>query len=370
MNELVCLDLPLGGAFVDRLRRAWDDGDAVFPLDQRLPAPARALLMEAVAPTMVHDGTDDVRVGGTPVEPGDAVVVATSGSSGSPKGVVLTHDAVSASARAVHTRLNVTSADTWLACLPPAHIGGLSVVLRSIVTGTPCISVDGFSPESYDSAAAHGATLVSLVATALQRVDPGRYRTIVLGGARPPADRPPNCVATYGMTESGSGIVYDGIPLDGVELEVRDGIIHVRGPMLMRGYRNAPSTIDADGWLRTGDIGSIGADGRVSVEGREGDLIITGGENVWPEPVEAVVAALPGVSDCCVVGIPDAEWGHAVHVFVVATDAPSLGSVRDAVKAQLPAHCAPKAIHVVAEIPRTALGKPVRAALVSSVTSK
>ncbi|NBU36794.1 MAG: AMP-dependent synthetase [Actinobacteria bacterium] len=360
MNELVCLDLPLGGAFVDRLRRAWDDGDAVFPLDQRLPAPARALLTEAVAPTMVHDGTDDVRVGGTPVEPGDAVVVATSGSSGSPKGVVLTHDAVSASARAVHTRLNVTSADTWLACLPPAHIGGLSVVMRSIVTGTPCISVDGFSPESYDSAAAHGATLVSLVATALQRVDPGRYRTIVLGGARPPADRPPNCVATYGMTETGSGIVYDGIPLDGVELEVRDGIIHVRGPMLMRGYRNAPSTIDADGWLRTGDIGSIGADGRVSVEGREGDLIITGGENVWPEAVEASLMSHAAITDCCVVGRPDPEWGQSVHAFIVSTEDMSLAEVREHCKLTLPSHAAPKHVHRVDAIPRTALGKPRR----------
>jgi o-succinylbenzoate---CoA ligase len=360
VNELVCLDLPLGDAFVDRLRRAWDDGDAVFPLDQRLPAPAREILLRSVAPTVVHDGTGDVRIEGTPVEPGDAVVVATSGSSGNPKGVVLTHDAVSASARAVHTRLNVTATDTWLACLPPAHIGGLSVVLRSIVTGVPCMTADGFSVQSYDSAAAEGATLVSLVATALRRVDASLYRTIVLGGARPPADRPSNSVATYGMTETGSGIVYDGVPLDGVELSVRDGIIHVRGPMLMRGYRNAASTIDPDGWFRTGDIGSIGADGRLSVEGREGDLIITGGENVWPEAVESALMTHVDVTDCCVVGIDDPEWGRAVHAFIVSSRDIPLEEVREHCKMTLPAHAAPKHVHRIDAIPRTALGKPRR----------
>ena len=308
--------------------------------------------------------------GGDPVEQGDAVVVTTSGSTGNPKAVILTHGAVAASTAAVHSRLEVGSSDAWFACLPPSHVGGLSVVMRSVVGGVRLLTAPAFTPEGYVDAAGAGATLVSLVPTALQRVDAGLFRMIVLGGSRPPTDRPANTVTTYGMTETGSGVVYDGIPLEGVEVDIREGVIHLRGPMLMRGYRNGEGAIDADGWFRTGDMGHFLPDGRLHVEGREGDLIITGGENVWPEPVEAVVATLPGVSDCCVVGIPDAEWGHAVHVFVVATDAPSLGSVRDAVKAQLPAHCAPKAIHVVAGIPRTALGKPMRAALVSSVTSK
>ena len=367
MNELVCLDMPLGDAFVDRVRRAWDEGDAVFPLDRRLPGPARSKLIESVAPTIVDDGSGDVRLAGKAVESGDAVVVATSGSSGEPKAVVLTHAAVEASATAVHARLGVTGNDAWLACLPPAHVGGLSVVLRSIVTGTRLTTTDGFTVDSYEQAAREGCTLVSLVATALQRVDASLYRTIVLGGSRPPADRPANCVTTYGMTETGSGVVYDGLPLDGVDLDVRDGIIHVRGPMLMRGYRNAPSPIDADGWLRTGDIGSIGADGRLSVEGREGDLIITGGENVWPEAVEAALMTHPSITDCCVVGRPDLEWGRAVHAFIVSTEELSLREVREHCKITLPAHAAPKHVHRINEVPRTALGKPRRGEFTSPV---
>jgi len=367
VNELVCLDMPLGDAFVDRVRRAWDEGDAVFPLDRRLPAAARSRLIESVLPTIIDDGSGDARLEGMPVGSGDAVVVATSGSSGEPKTVVLTHAAVAASANAVHARLGVSGSDAWLACLPPAHIGGLSVVLRSIVTGTRLVTTDGFTVDAYERAAREGCTLVSLVTTALQRVDASLYRTIVLGGSRPPADRPENCVTTYGMTETGSGVVYDGFPLDGVELDVRDGIIHVRGPMLMRGYRNAPSPIDADGWLRTGDIGSIGSDGRLSVEGREGDLIITGGENVWPEAVEAALMTHSSITDCCVVGMPDPEWGQAVHAFIVSTEELSIPEVREHCKMTLPAHAAPKHVHRINEVPRTALGKPRRGELANPV---
>ena len=371
VNELVCLDMPCGPGMVERIKRAWDEGDAVFPLDQRLPAPARDAVLAVVRPTMVNDGSSDVRVEGDPVEPGDAVVVATSGTTGAPKGVVLTHGAVGASARATSSRLGITASDTWLACLPPAHVGGLSVILRSIVTGTPVIAVDGFSNDNYVSAARQGATLVSLVATALRRVDASLYRTIVLGGARPPGDRPANVVTTYGMTETGSGVVYDGRPLDGVEVRIVDGVVHLRCPMLLRSYRGGPSPLSADGWFRTGDIGTF-EDGVLTVDGREGDLIITGGENVWPEQVEEVLRTHPGLADVCVAGVDDPEWGRAVHAWVVPKndDSPSLDELRDHVKSTLPSHCAPREVHVVDSIPRTNLGKPRRAALVDSLSDR
>lgn len=367
MNELVCLDLPLGDSFVSELRRAWDSGDAVFPLDQRLPRAAQQDLVRTVAPTKIVDADGESTLEGRPVETGDALVVATSGSTGRPKAAVLTHDAVRASAVAVHARLGVGADDAWFACLPPAHVGGLSVVTRSIVTGTRLLTAESFSPEAYESAARDGATLVSLVPTALLRVDPALYRFVVLGGSRPPSPRPANCVATYGMTETGSGVVYDGTPLDGVEARIVDGIIHLRAPMLMRCYRDGSSPIDPEGWLRTGDMGSLNDDGTLRVDGREGDLIITGGENVWPEPVEAAINTHPAVVECCVVGVDDPEWGQAVHAFVVARGDVTLGAIREHVKLTLPAHCAPKHLHVVAAIPRTALGKPVRADLAASL---
>lgn len=369
VNELVCLDIPGGDAFVDRLKRAWDQGDAVFPLDQRLAAPARAAVLASVRPTIIATSNDDTRVDGDRVEPGDAVVVATSGTTGTPRAAILTHDAVRASALATSQRLDVTDDDCWFSCLPLSHVGGLSVVMRSLITGTRLIVAPQFSEAGYDSAARDGATLVSLVPTALQRVEPSKYRVIVLGGSRPPADRPSNCVTTYGLTETGSGVVYDGYPLEGVEVRIADGIICLRAPMLLRAYRDGTVPLDADGWFRTGDMGSINDDGSITVAGREGDLIITGGENVWPETVEEALRGLPGIADVCVAGVPDAQWGQRVDAWIVPSDGPdiTLDEVRHCVKEMLAPHCAPKRIHLVPEIPRTSLGKPRRTELVRSL---
>jgi O-succinylbenzoic acid--CoA ligase len=290
--------------------------------------------------------------------------VATSGSTGAPKGVVLTHDAVAASAVATSARLGVDrQRDRWLACLPLSHVGGLSVVTRAIHTGTP-LEVHG----AFDAAAvdASDATLVSLVGTALRRIDSSRWRTIVLGGAHPPADRPANVVATYGMTETGSGVVYDRRPLDGVEIRIVAGEVQLRCPMLLRCYRDGTDPRSPDGWFPTGDLGELDADGLLTVHGRSGDLIITGGENVWPEPVERVIATHPAVRDVAVAGVPDPEWGELVTAFVVPVDAsapPSLEMLREHVRATLPPYCAPRRVVVVAELPRSTLGKIKRSEL-------
>ncbi len=343
--RLVAIDLPGGSDFVMELQRIWDAGDAAFPVDQRLPAKAKRDLLTSM------------RVG-EHVEPGDALVVATSGSTGTPKGVVLTHDAVAASAGAANGRLSVGPDDHWLACLPLSHVGGLSVVTRALHAGTNLTVHPAFDA---DAAMQSGATLVSLVATTLTRIDPACFRTIVLGGSRPPAVRPANSVATYGLTETGSGVVYDGVPLDDVEVRIVKGEIHLRGPMLLRTYRDGPDPKDSDGWLPTGDLGRWLDDGRLHVEGRFGDLIITGGENVWPEAVEALLRTHAGVADVLVRGCPDREWGQVVEAIVVAAD-PSLAldDLRSHVKQTAPAFMAPKRLTLVDAIPRTSLGKPIR----------
>jgi O-succinylbenzoic acid--CoA ligase len=365
MPELVAVALPAGPAFVLALQRIWERGDAALPVDLRLPPAARAALLDALAPCSVLDTDGEHRrEGGRGAEPGDALVVATSGTTGEPKGVVLTHDAVAASATATSARLGVRPGDHWLACLPLAHVGGLSVVTRAMVTGTPLTVLPGFDPAAVEQAALAGATLVSLVATALARIEPARFRTIVLGGAPAPVRLPTNVVTTYGLTETGSGVVYDGRPLDGVEVRVDDdGEIHLRGPMLLRAYRDGRDPKDADGWLATGDLGERGADGRLIVHGRRGDLVITGGENVWPDAVEAVLAGHPSVAEVVVAGRADGEWGQRVVAFVVpapSTPLPDLDALRGWVKERLPAYAAPRELVLVEEIPRTALGKPRR----------
>jgi o-succinylbenzoate---CoA ligase len=358
-GRLVALDLPGGQGFVDALRAVWDRGDTVLPVDQRLPGQARVLLFEAMRPSSVIDtrNAETSLPGGRPTAPDDALVVATSGTTGTPKGVVLTHEALAASAVASSARLRVAADDHWLACLPLSHVGGLSVVTRALHTGTSLTVLAGFDPDAVERS---GATLVSLVATALQRIDASRFRTILLGGAGPPSGLPSNVVTTYGMTETGSGVVYDGVPLDGVELRLAAGEVHIRCPMMFRCYRDATSPL-VDGWFATGDAGHLGADGELVVEGRIDELIITGGENVWPQAVEAVLASHHAVRDVAVAGRPDAEWGETVVAYVVADDdPPSLDELRDHVKASLPAYNAPRLLVLVDEVPRTGLGKIVR----------
>ena len=362
MPKLTALNLPGSPDFVQALQSVWERGDAVFPLDRRLPVAAqRSMLQGFGVATVISEDGETALSDGEPIEPGDALVIATSGSSGPPKAAVLTHAAVEASARATSERLQVTDNDHWLACLPLAHVGGLSVITRSLITGTTLTVIDGFDT---DVVSASEATLVSLVSTALQRIDPSLFRAIVLGGARPPADRPRHCIATYGLTETGSGIVYNGKPLNSVEIEIRDGEVHVRGPMLLRCYRDGTSPLTSDGWLPTGDLGFLRDDGSLHVEGRRGDVINSGGEKVWPDDVERQLIQHPDIHDVAVTGLPDNEWGQIVAAFVVsARPNLSLDEIREHCRAQLPGYALPKQLELVEAIPRTALGKVRRSEL-------
>ena len=351
MGALVAIEAR-GQAFVDALQRAWDAGDAVLPVDPRLPSAAAQRLSAALR--ACDPVADDV-----------ALVVPTSGTTGDPKGVVLTHAQVAASAEATSAVLGIDPArHRWLACLPMAHVGGLSVVTRALHIGTGLTVHDHFDAAAVDRSADDGCTHVSLVATALVRIDPARWERIVLGGAAPPPDRPANSVATYGMTETGSGVVYDGIPLPGVEVRAVDGELQIRGPMVASDYRDGTPVVDDDGWLHTADLGSVD-DGVVRVDGRRDDMIVTGGENVHPDPVEKRLREHPAITDAAVVGRADAEWGQRVVAVVEVADGsatPTLDELRAWVSDTLPRWCAPKEIEA-RPLPRTAIGKVRRSEL-------
>jgi O-succinylbenzoic acid--CoA ligase len=367
--DLVAIDVPAGPAFVAALQSVWERGDAALPVDRRLAPAAAAAVLDALTPAAVltPDGLAR-RPGGRPVEAGDALVMATSGTTGVPKGVVLTHAAVEASARATTARLGVDpSRHRWLACLPLNHVGGLSVVMRAVVTGTPLTVLPGFDADRVREASGP-AVFVSLVATALLRTPASLFHTVVLGGSAPPAEVAPNVVTTYGLTETGSGVVYDGRPLDGVEIEIDPATseVAVRGPMLFRAYRDGAPGSGPDGWFRTGDSGWFSPDGRLHVRGRIAEMIISGGENIWPAPVEEALRAHPGVAEAAVAGRPDPEWGQRVVAWVVPRDPsspPSLAALREVVSERLAPYAAPKELVITDALPRTAIGKVRRGQL-------
>jgi len=251
------------------------------------------------------------------------------------------------------------------------------VVTRALLTGTPVTVLPGFEADTVEGfGRAKKATHVSLVGAALRRLDPSVFTGILLGGSRPPGDLPPNVVVTYGMTETGSGVVYNGVPLDDVEVaiahfddEVNDGEILLRAPMLMRCYRDGSTgrVRGPDGtpsWFATGDAGFLDIDGTLVVAGRIAEVITTGGEKVWPDAVERVLAAHPHVTEVAVWKRPDPEWGERVVAWVVAGAAlPEAEELKDLVAGTLAPWAAPKEIVFTTELPRTASGKVRRSDL-------
>ncbi|MFC5285965.1 o-succinylbenzoate--CoA ligase [Actinokineospora guangxiensis] len=307
---------------------------------------------------------------------GPALAVPTSGSTGEPKSVLLPGSALLASAAATHARLG--GPGTWLLALPTTHIAGIQVLVRSLVAGTTPAELAGpfrgksFTEAAADVLAADGPRYTALVPTQLTRVlEWGgdalaalrSFDAVLIGGAAlaPPVlaaarEAGVRVVRTYGMTETAGGCVYDGLPLDGVSVEITAaGLVRLGGPTVAHGYAGSAPF---GGWFTTSDLGEL-VDGRLQVLGRADDLINTGGEKVAPAAVEAVLLAQPGVRAVCVVGVPDPEWGQRVAALVVgALSQDALAAVR----AALGAAAVPRRVVTVDALPEKAPGKVDRAA--------
>jgi O-succinylbenzoic acid--CoA ligase len=321
-------------------------------------------------------------------------IVYTSGTSGAPRGAVLSRRAFVASARAHAANLGWRDDDRWLLTMPPAHVGGLSILTRSLIARR-CVVLAPGPFDASDLVATMGrdrVTLLSVVPTMLHRLldtDPKwqphpELRAVLVGGAafhdslrERAADRGIPVLGTYGCTEACSQVATQslaqvgtrgsGSPLEGIELRIEDGEIQVRGDVVMDGYVGEPHSSDAfsdDGWLRTGDLGEIGSDGQLHVRGRRDDTIITGGENVDPVEVEAWLESQPGIVSACVFGVPDDEYGEAVAAaLVVHSDVYDESTIQSRMKRELAGHKQPRGVALLDELPLNASGKVDRRAV-------
>lgn len=321
---------------------------------------------------------------GEPIDDDVALIVATSGTTGIPKGAMLSASALNASASATHARLGGTG--SWLLTLPPHHIAGLQVLLRSVAAGTDPIVIDvtnGFDPAALIPAidAMSGPRrYTSLVPTQLLKVLDHPDATtalatldaVLVGGAATPItlrERAHSAgvklVRTYGMSETCGGCVYDGVPLDGAKIRLDDGRVLLGGPMLASGYRGMSDhpAFAEPGWFRTDDAGSV-RDGVLTVLGRLDEAISSGGLTIVPQVVETVLLTHPGVGECAVLGVPDERLGERVVAVVVAADfEPSLEQLREHVAQQLDSTAAPRELRVVDALPLRGPGKVDRQAL-------
>ena len=388
-GELVAYALPPGFHWLEILAAHAQSGASFLPIDVRsTPAEQRRLIDLARPSVVVRPDEETVLADAAPIDPERAwAVVATSGTSGEPRLAQLPRAAVGSAVAASLDALDASAYDPWVSCLSPAHIGGLLVLLRGVLTDSRIIVQERFEPGALLAHAPAGAH-VSLVPTMLERLvrgapDLSGLGAIVVGGGAPdPSLREAaeslggRVVSTYGSTETGGGVVYDDVPFEGTRVRIATdkpdaiGRIEVVGPTLVDGYRSDPAaTADAfaaDGWLRTGDLGRVGDTGRLDVRGRADDAIRTGAETVWPDEVEAVLRAHPQVADVAVAGRPDPEWGEHVVAWVVPrdpTDPPTLDQLREHCRDALARFKAPRDVRSVTTLPRTANGKVRRADL-------
>lgn len=398
-------------------------GAAIVPIHPRLtPAEVFTLLEDGSADILLRDADLDAllldlapRLEGTPPSaPHDPsalfAVVHTSGTTGRPKGAMLPRSAILASADASARNLGWQPRDRWLACMPLCHIGGLSIITRCLLARAPVILEPRFDPRAVLEAIRRDeATLLSVVPTMLQALleeDPqnllARPRAVLVGGAAAPdalldecARRGVMALTTYGLTEACSQVTSQalrdpftrepgsGRPLPGVELRIAlpdsdahapagaIGRIQVRGPTRMRAYfpPGGPPPdeplpeLDRAAFLDTGDLGELDEQGRLHVYARRTDLIVTGGENVYPAEVERVLASVPGVLRALVFGVPDDRWGHIVAAAVVLDPArpASDATLADAIRARLAPHKRPRRACFIDALPVAPSGKLDRA---------
>ena len=388
-GQRVALQEPAGVRFAAILHACLRCSAALVPISPSAhPEDLARILADARPRFLIRDAEVMELENPAAGDPEDATVLYTSGTSGPPKGVRHTLSNHLASARGCLDALGVDARDRWLLTLSPHHVGGLAIFIRNSLAMASCITLPEFEEGAVLGAIRdHGATLISLVPTMLERLlaaggedELRRLRVILIGGAPAPAERVREWIElglkvapSYGMTETASQIAIAS-PTEALEhpgsagrvgsharVEIEAGEIVVSGPSLFAGYVNPELNSEPDPTrFHTGDLGRLDGD-VLSVLGRADDTIITGGENVRPEEVEAVLSSHPGVREAVVAGIDDPLWGQVVGAWVVGEVTP--GELGAFCRERLPNFKIPKQWMVVNAIPRGSGGKVSRRTL-------
>ena len=355
---------------LDAIRSAMREGDEIVLQNRRLTEAERAAQLASIA--------------AIPVAQGPSTILFTSGTTGAAKAVRLTLENHLASARASCAVLGVDAASQYVCCLPLFHVGGLGIVFRCSVAGADLLLHERFDPQVVARALRNGATHVSLVAATLRRLLEAASRfppaVVAVGGGPVPCgllrrarESGLRVVQTWGMTETASMATCEppdgadgataGPPLPGFDVRIEHGEILVRGPAVMRGYLGREPV---NGWFHTGDVGELDARGRLIVHARRTDLIISGGENIYPAEVEAALLAHPAVRDAAVVPARDDDWGQVPVAYVVG-DATG-DELRRFLRDRMAAYKIPARFMLVPTLPRTGIGKVDRLTLARRTT--
>jgi o-succinylbenzoate---CoA ligase len=376
-------------------------GTPAFPLHPRLTEPekvaleARAGAMRLDAASLPPSTSSGVVRSAVSDPERIAALIATSGSTGTPRIARLSHRALVASAHASTLHIGVADDDRMLLALPLAHVGGLMVLVRTLAARRTLVLFDpgpsllGRLPALAEALVRRRITQLSLVPTVLDRLlepdvglVPGSLRVLLVGGAPSSPrllarahERGLPVLTTYGLTEACAQVatrpyadrhrspadVKDGavgVPLSGVKLRIVDGVVELGGPTLFSGYVGEPGSEPSGGWLRTGDHGIITPQGELALHGRASDLIITGGENVDPVEVELALEALSGVAEACVLGLPDTTFGESIAVaFVPRGPAPKPEHLLIGLQSKLARHKLPRRWLAVDALPKLPSGK-------------
>jgi O-succinylbenzoic acid--CoA ligase len=376
VNNLVAIDLPQTQDLLKLIASIWDDGDAIYFIDQRFSDKLKQQAIDSVRPKYLINLEGKCELNNSiEVCHGDALIISTSGTTGKPKALIHTFDSLKSHSRLVNEYLKINSQkDKWIACLPLNHIGGLGVVLRSMFENFEVAILEKPDPKRINDLNREGFNLISLVITILSKIDISHFKAVVLGGMAEPEKTQDNVFATYGLTETGGGVVYNGQTLNKVSIRIDkdSSLISVKTPTLFRGYRSlfnetlhvyeiSAQGIEpelTDGYFQTSDCGFFDND-RLKILGRTDDVINTGGEKIWPGTIESEISAIEGIIEVAVVPVADVKWGHKIVAAITKQPQSKITvtEIANVIRDSLSDWAVPKEIKFVQELPKTSIGK-------------